>query len=107
MFGSRCSRWVTVAVLMTALAGVGCTEVEDESRRSESATSSVAGEVCLVGQPSEEGVECQAFRTEGGDLYTLLGDLATSSDPASCHVPKAAFPLRRRPPELRRVACPA
>ena len=76
MPGSRCSGWRTVSVLMVALAGASCTEVEHESRTRASATSGAVGEVCLVGRPTEEGVECQAFRAADGDLYTLLGDLA-------------------------------
>lgn len=31
--------------------------------------------VALKGTLTDEGVECQAFRTSDGDLYTLVGDL--------------------------------
>lgn len=34
-----------------------------------------AGIVCVRGALTDEGVECQAFRSTGGELYTLLGDL--------------------------------
>jgi len=30
---------------------------------------------CYKGVLTDEGVECQAFRSEDGDLFTLIGDL--------------------------------
>jgi hypothetical protein len=36
----------------------------------------VAGEVCVRGRLTDEGVECQAMRGADGRLYTLAGDLA-------------------------------
>lgn len=33
------------------------------------------GAVCLKGTLTDEGVECQAFRSTEGELYTLMGDL--------------------------------
>lgn len=33
------------------------------------------GALCLRGTLTDEGIECQAFRSEAGDLYTLVGDL--------------------------------
>jgi hypothetical protein len=33
------------------------------------------GTICLRGQLTDEGTECQAFRDDAGDLYTLVGDL--------------------------------
>lgn len=33
------------------------------------------GETCVVGTLTDEGVECQALNTVGGDIYTLVGDL--------------------------------
>ena len=70
--------------LMLALAGAGCTAADmapgaDPSRAPEvgraGATSGAAGAVCVVGRPTGEGVECQAFRADAGNLYTLIGDL--------------------------------
>jgi hypothetical protein len=40
----------------------------------------VAAEVCVVGRPTREGVECQAFRGGGGRLYTLIGDIGNIAD---------------------------
>jgi len=31
--------------------------------------------VCIKGTLTDEGIECQALRTEDGELYTLVGDL--------------------------------
>ena len=33
------------------------------------------GTMCLKGTLTDEGVECQAFRSSDGGLYTLVGDL--------------------------------
>ena len=30
---------------------------------------------CYKGELTDEGVECQAFRSEDGQLFTLIGDL--------------------------------
>jgi hypothetical protein len=30
---------------------------------------------CYKGALTDEGVECQAFRSEAGELFTLIGDL--------------------------------
>ena len=35
---------------------------------------------CYRGVLTDEGVECQAFRSEDGELFTLLGDLGGFSD---------------------------
>jgi hypothetical protein len=70
--------------LMLALAGAGCTEAdmgsgEGPARAPEGGRTGVtvgAGEaVCVVGRPTGEGIECQAFRADAGGLYTLIGDL--------------------------------
>ena len=37
-----------------------------------------AGETCVVGTLTNEGVECPAMQTIGGDVYTLVGELAGS-----------------------------
>jgi len=37
--------------------------------------SSPSGEICEVGRRTTEGIECPAFRSETGDLYTLVGSL--------------------------------
>jgi len=38
--------------------------------------SSVTGTtICIKGQLTDEGVECQALRTHSNELYTLVGDL--------------------------------
>jgi hypothetical protein len=81
----RLQRRVAVAfpVLMAAL-GAGCTEASNEGRTRASATSNAKGEVCLVGHPTEEGVECQAYRADDGGLYTLLGNLAGLAGDAVC-----------------------
>lgn len=34
-----------------------------------------AGQVLLEGELTDEGVECQAFRSDEGDLYTLVGNV--------------------------------
>ncbi len=31
---------------------------------------------CYKGELTDEGVECQAFRSDAGELFTLVGDLA-------------------------------
>jgi hypothetical protein len=70
--------------LMLALAAASCTESDPTpgdgpSRAPEDgragATSGAAAAVCVVGRPTGEGVECQAFRADAGNLYTLIGDL--------------------------------
>jgi hypothetical protein len=33
------------------------------------------GTLCVKGTLTDEGVECQAFRSTDGELYTLVGDL--------------------------------
>jgi hypothetical protein len=40
-----------------------------------SAESIATGTVCIKGALTDEGVECQAFRSTDGELYTLMGDL--------------------------------
>ena len=35
----------------------------------------LTGVVCVKGILTDEGVECQAFRGQDGELYTLVGDL--------------------------------
>ncbi len=35
---------------------------------------------CYKGVLTDEGVECQAFRSDEGELFTLLGDLGGFSD---------------------------
>lgn len=35
---------------------------------------------CYKGVLTDEGVECQAFRSEDGELFTLLGDLGGFSE---------------------------
>lgn len=47
----------------------------DRSATSRGNRASAGSELCLVGRPTAEGVECQAFRTSDGRLYTLIGDL--------------------------------
>ncbi|MCP4329181.1 MAG: hypothetical protein GY791_12175 [Alphaproteobacteria bacterium] len=32
-------------------------------------------EICIAGTLTSEGVECPAFRSDKGDLYSLLGDI--------------------------------
>lgn len=34
-----------------------------------------SGSLCVKGILTDEGIECQAFRSVDGDLYTLVGDL--------------------------------
>ena len=34
-----------------------------------------AGAICVRGKLTDEGVECQALRSDDGELYTLVGDL--------------------------------
>ena len=34
-----------------------------------------SGAICVKGTLTDEGVECQAFRSIDGELYTLMGDL--------------------------------
>ena len=34
-----------------------------------------SGAICVKGKLTDEGVECQAFRSTDGELYTLMGDL--------------------------------
>ena len=38
-------------------------------------TAIAAGAVCIKGTLTDEGIECQAFRSTDGELYTLMGDL--------------------------------
>lgn len=38
-------------------------------------TKNINGSVCLKGELTSEGVECQAFRSLDGELYTLMGNL--------------------------------
>lgn len=70
---------VALSVLIVPLAGGGCGEAMVASRDRSAApphdAAAVGSELCLVGRPSGEGVECQAFRADDGRLYTLIGDL--------------------------------
>jgi len=34
-----------------------------------------SGTICVKGTLTDEGVECQAFRSTDGELYTLIGNL--------------------------------
>ena len=34
-----------------------------------------SGAICVKGKLTDEGVECQAFRSTDGELYTLVGHL--------------------------------
>jgi uncharacterized protein DUF5818 len=38
-------------------------------------TAKSTGTICVKGTLTDEGVECQAFRSTDGELYTLVGDL--------------------------------
>ena len=80
----RCTKLVAaLSVLMVPLAGTGCGQPmmasEDRSvsleRRAAGAAAVAGSEACLVGRSTAEGVECQAFRSDDGRLYTLIGDL--------------------------------
>jgi hypothetical protein len=31
--------------------------------------------ICVRGELTDEGIECQALRSDSGELYTLVGDL--------------------------------
>lgn len=72
-----------LSVLPVPLAGAGCGQAimaqADRSVGSQGnpvgAAADAVSEVCLVGRPTGEGVECQAFRAGDGRLYTLIGDL--------------------------------
>lgn len=48
----------------------------DEGAGYEEGEGEGAQELFLEGELTDEGVECQAFRSTEGDLYTLTGDLA-------------------------------
>ena len=83
-----------LAVLLAPLTGGGCAAavVPLEARAAASAddTADAEREVCLVGRPTGEGVECQAFRAGDGRLYTLIGDLgslAGDGDVCVCGAP--------------------
>jgi hypothetical protein len=72
--GSRAA----LSVLTVPLAGSPCGDIDVASADRSAAVA--AGEVCLVGRATSEGVECQAFRADGGRLYTLIGDLGKLAD---------------------------
>lgn len=47
-------------------------EMDDEGGMGQDAE---AGQLFLEGELTDEGVECPAFRSDDGELYTLAGDL--------------------------------
>lgn len=67
-----------LAVLLVPLTG-GCGDAAAPlgARAAASKNADAASDVCLVGRPTGEGVECQAFRAGDGRLYTLIGDLGS------------------------------
>jgi len=72
-------RAAALALLLASPAGCGgaISEAPAEGSAGErrSGAAAAAGEICLRGRATAEGVECQAFRTADGRLYTLMGDL--------------------------------
>lgn len=47
-----------------------------DSGTAESGQGPEEGAVCVRGRLTDEGVECPALRSEGGELYTLAGETA-------------------------------
>ena len=80
-------RVAALSVLMVALGG-GCSDTrtrsETASAAAEPGRAGTAGELCLVGRATAEGVECQAFRAAGGGLYTLVGNLGGLGGDDAC-----------------------
>jgi hypothetical protein len=72
-------------VVIASLVGAGCGDVvmapggpsADPRSASGDPRAGTASEVCVAGRATGEGVECQAFRTDDGRLYTLIGDLGS------------------------------
>lgn len=59
----------------TALYDAPGPDAAGASAGSQSSTRRRGGRVTLTGRLTGEGVECQAFRSDAGKLYTLTGDL--------------------------------
>ena len=74
-----------LSVVIGSLAAAGCGDAivtsggpsADPRRASGAAEAGSAGEVCVAGRATGDGVECQAFRSDDGRLYTLIGDLGS------------------------------
>jgi hypothetical protein len=74
-----------LSVVIASLVGAGCGDAvmapggpsADPRSASGGARAGSASEVCVAGRATGEGVECQAFRTDDGRLYTLIGDLGS------------------------------
>jgi hypothetical protein len=72
-------------VVIAFLTGAGCGDAivasggpsADPRSASGGARAGSASEVCVAGRATGEGIECQAFRTDDGRLYTLIGDLGS------------------------------
>jgi len=72
-------------VVIAFLTGAGCGDAivasggpsADPRSASRGARAGSASEVCVAGRATGEGIECQAFRTDDGRLYTLIGDLGS------------------------------
>jgi hypothetical protein len=69
---------VALSVLTVPFAGFVCSDLNVAS--ADPSATVAAQEVCVVGRPTAEGVECQAFRTDDGRLYTLIGNLGGLAD---------------------------
>ena len=76
---------VALPVVIAFLTGAGCGDAivasggpsADPRSASGGARAGSASEVCVAGRATGEGVECQAFRSDDGRLYTLIGDLGS------------------------------
>jgi hypothetical protein len=76
-----------LSVLLVPLVCSGCGDARPVSKdRGGRAGAAAVGAsaVCLIGRPTGEGIECQAFRTDAGDLYTLIGDLGDLAGDEAC-----------------------
>jgi hypothetical protein len=117
------SRWRLAGALMALAGGASCMTPGDPSATSPSGPRGSAAvdadEMCLVGRPTEEGIECQAFRADDGRLYTLIGDfgsLAGDDNVCVCGRPVEMSTCMQGttirvtwigPPALAREVCPS
>lgn len=72
--------WITRRMMQCGLAPVLLTgsacAIDDANTRSNAASAEPGAKLTVTGRLTDEGVECQAFRGDDGQLYTLVGELS-------------------------------
>lgn len=71
----RFTSFTRIAVSMAAALALACGGLAETPAAGPTAGDSEETPVIVVGTLTDEGVECPALRDDGGELYTLTGDL--------------------------------